>query len=49
LRLKVEGRWSALNQVERYAHLLPAGHEHEIKTFWHGIDTSADKLALALD
>lgn len=47
LKLKVEGGWSSLDQVERYAHLLPAGHERDIEAFWHGTDTSARSLALS--
>ena len=36
LLLKIEGGWSSLDQVERYAHLLPVGHEDAIRAFWHG-------------
>lgn len=43
LALKVEGGWSSVTLVERYAHLLPAGHEEEIRAFWHGRGT--DHLA----
>lgn len=39
LALKVEGGWSSVALVERYAHLMPAGHEAEIRAFWHGRDT----------
>lgn len=39
LALKAEGGWSSLALVERYAHLLPKGHEAEIRTFW-GLATS---------
>jgi len=39
LALKVEGGWSSVALVERYAHLMPAGREAEIETFWHGRDT----------
>jgi integrase len=37
LALKVEGGWSSVALVERYAHLLPAGHEEAIHLFlgWH--------------
>jgi integrase len=31
LALKVEGGWSSVLLVERYAHLLPAGHEQAIR------------------
>jgi integrase len=31
LRLKEEGGWSSVTLVERYAHLLPAGHEDAIR------------------
>lgn len=31
--LKFDGGWSSLDQVERYAHLMPAGHEAEIRQF----------------
>lgn len=33
LRLKQEGGWSSVMLVERYAHLLPAGHERAIREF----------------
>jgi integrase len=44
MRLKLEGGWSSLDQIERYVHLLPAGQEDAIAAFWHGIDTSAAAL-----
>ena len=34
LRLKVEGGWSSLDLVERYAHLMPSGQEAEILALW---------------
>lgn len=40
LLLKQEGGWSSVVLVERYAHLMPAGHEAEIAAFWHGRDTA---------
>lgn len=43
LALKVEGGWSSVTLVERYAHLMPAGHEAGIEAFWHGRDTGAEK------
>lgn len=39
LALRAEGGWSSVTLVERYAHLMPAGHEEEIRRFWHGRDT----------
>jgi integrase len=41
LALKIEGGWSSVALVERYAHLLPAGHETEIRRFlgWHQAGT----------
>lgn len=33
LRLKVDGGWSSVALVERYAHLMPQGHEEDIRTF----------------
>jgi integrase len=33
LALKQEGGWSSVALVERYAHLLPAGHEQDIRSF----------------
>jgi integrase len=33
IRLKEEGGWSSVALVERYAHLLPAGHEEAIRAF----------------
>jgi integrase len=41
LALKGEGGWSSVVLAERYAHLLPAGHEAEIEAFWHGRGTAA--------
>jgi integrase len=37
IALKIEGGWSSVTLVERYAHLLPAGHEDAIRQFlgWH--------------
>jgi integrase len=40
LALKVEGGWSSVTLVERYAHLLPAGHETAISGLWHAGGTS---------
>lgn len=34
LALKVEGAWSTIALVERYAHLMPQGHEKAIRAFW---------------
>lgn len=46
LALKAEGGWSSVALVERYAHLLPAGHEAEIRAFWgllrHARDTGSN-------
>src|SRR5262249_30059977 len=41
LALKLEGGWSSVALVERYAHLLPAGHEEGIRRFlgWHQAGT----------
>jgi integrase len=33
LRLKADGGWSSVTLVERYAHLMPAGHEDAIRRF----------------
>lgn len=34
LLLKAKGDWSALSLCERYAHLMPAGHEEAIRRIW---------------
>lgn len=41
LALKMEGGWSSVALVERYAHLLPAGQEAAIRQFlvWHQAGT----------
>jgi integrase len=41
LALKLEGGWSSVALVERYAHLLPAGQEAAIREFlgWHQTGT----------
>ena len=46
LSLKLEGGWSSVTLVERYAHLIPAGHEEEIKRFlgWHQASTDHGDL-----
>jgi integrase len=44
LALKVEGGWSSVALVERYAHLLPAGHEAAIRGFWRLAGTAVDDL-----
>jgi integrase len=48
LALKIEGGWSSVGLVERYAHLLPAGHEGAIRQFlgWHQAGTDAPPTAL---
>lgn len=48
VKLKLEGGWSSLDQVERYVHLMPAGHEAAIRQFWHGIDTAPHRGAIWL-
>jgi integrase len=45
LALKIEGGWSSVALVERYAHLMPAGHEAGIEAFWHGRDTAENDEA----
>jgi integrase len=43
LALKIEGGWATTEMVERYAHLLPAGHDEEIQRFLgHQAGTDAD-------
>jgi integrase len=41
ISLKVEGGWSSVILIKRYAHLLPAGHEEAIRQFlgWHAVGT----------
>jgi integrase len=34
LLLRTEGGWASVSQVERYAHLMPAGHEPTIRRLW---------------
>jgi integrase len=41
--LKVEGGWSSVALVERYAHLMPAGHEDSIRR-WLGITQQASEV-----
>lgn len=45
LALKIEGAWSSVALVERYAHLLPAGHEAAIAAFYARGSEIADTLA----
>jgi integrase len=48
LALKIEGGWSSVALVERYAHLLPAGQEPAIQEFfgWHQAGTKAAQESL---
>jgi integrase len=46
LALKVEGGWSSVTLVERYAHLLPKGHEAAILD-WHRADTAEQSTTAA--
>jgi hypothetical protein len=43
LAVKIEGGWSSVASVERYAHPLPAGQEGAIRLFlgWHQTGTHA--------
>lgn len=45
LALKQAGGWASVSQVERYAHIMPAGHENEIRRIWGlaNIDTRRRK------
>ena len=45
LALKIEGGWSSVALVERYAHLLPAGHEAGIRRFLGPVSDTALLLA----
>jgi hypothetical protein len=44
LALKADGGWSSVELVERYAHVMPAGHEAAIRRFW-GIGKAAARVA----
>lgn len=44
LALKAEGGWSSVVLVERYAHLLPTGHEAAIRAVWGIIDSPARQV-----
>jgi integrase len=48
LALKIEGGWSSVALVERYAHLLPAGHDAAIRGFLGGWHHSGTEPAVAL-
>jgi integrase len=41
LKLKVDGQWSSVALVERYAHLMPEGHGDDIRAFWQGTQWSS--------
>jgi hypothetical protein len=43
LKLMVDGGWSELKLETRYAHLMPAGHEDEIRRWW-GLESAAKKM-----
>ena len=46
LKLKEDGGWHSLNQVERYAHLMPGGYQDQIREFLagHWLVTATDLL-----
>jgi hypothetical protein len=49
LRLKQDGGWSSVVLVERYAHLVPEGHEDAIRRLWgdwHAVGTAPVVRAL---
>jgi len=43
LKLQIEGRWSSIDMVTRYAHLMPAGLEQEIRAIWGVRHTDATR------
>jgi integrase len=45
LALKAEGGWSSVTLVERYAHLMPAGHEAAIRRFWGIAEQREERVA----
>jgi integrase len=44
-KLRVEGGWHSLEQVDRYAHLLPGGHAQAIRDFL-GLTTEQQRAAV---
>ncbi len=49
IKLRDEGGWSSVALVERYAHLMPAGHEAAIRQFFgHQADTDIERNPLRL-
>ena len=42
LRLKVEGAWSSIELVERYAHLMPGDHVTEIEAIWRRLPAARE-------
>jgi len=46
MKLLVDGGWSSLELVKRYAHLMPAGHENEIRAFWCRVNDAVRQTAL---
>lgn len=45
LALKAEGGWSTVLLVERYAHIVPIGHENEIRRVWGVVPGRASRRA----
>ena len=43
LRLKIEGGWSSVDLVERYAHLMPEGSVDTITAFWGRLPEAANR------
>jgi integrase len=47
LLLKVEGGWSSVTLVERYAHLMPQGQDMAIRNFGHQVATTLPKITVS--
>jgi integrase len=45
LRLRDEGGWATVAQVERYAHLMPSGHEAAIRRVWGSLAPQRHRAA----
>jgi hypothetical protein len=45
--LKVEGGWSSVTLVERYAHLMPQGQDIAIRDFGHQAATTLPKITVS--
>jgi hypothetical protein len=49
LKLKLDGQWSGVTQIERVAHLMLAGCEKEIQAFWCRLAVDSSSITITVE